>query len=110
MPETKRRVLHGIRQCEQLFDALAKRGGTILQIPIESIPRSRKGRMMCHINVQALMLCAFDQFYRGTELMGMFESGVAVVDVSARTIVLTKVRLYRVFKHLPRTAHDLRVY
>lgn len=110
MPETKHRVLHGIRQCEQLFDALAKRGETIVRIPIEITPKSRKGRMMCGINVHLLMVGAFAQFYRGTDLMGMFESGVAVIDVSARTIILTKVRTCRVFKHLPRTVHDLRVY
>lgn len=110
MHKTKLRVLHGIRQSEQLLDALAQRREAVVRIPIERVPKTRKGLMLCRINVHCLMLGAFDQFYRGTELMGMLKSAVAVIDVKARTIVLTQVRVRSVSKYLPRMLHDMRVY
>jgi hypothetical protein len=110
MPKIKPRVLHGMRQPEQLLDRLARRGESELRIPVQRVPKSRKGMMLCGVNVRDVAHGAFDQFYRGTELMGMWESAVVVIDVSARTIVLKKVRLRSLFKHLPRIVHDMRVY
>lgn len=110
MPKTKPRVLHRLRQAEQLLDVLARRGEAIVRLPVQRASKSRKGMMLCGVNVRDVVHHAFDQFYRGTELMGMLQSAVAVIDVSARTIVLTQVRLRCRAKHLPRSVHDMRVY
>jgi hypothetical protein len=110
MPKTKPRVLHGNPQCEQLLDLLAlKRLPKVLvRVKCRS---SRRGDTPEHIDVEGLMLFAFQQFYAGTDFKPrMVKSFTLVIDVTARTITLTNVKLQHRLKHLPKVVHDLRVY
>jgi hypothetical protein len=110
MPKTKERVLHGLHDSDQLFEGLERRGKQVVRIPVVWRTTSRKGAMLCGVQVRHLMLFGFQQFYRGTELELRLKSATAVINVPARTIILTNVRLRHRVKYLPKTVHDIRLY
>ena len=110
MPKTKARVLHGLDECDRLFEGLSRRGEEEVRVSVVWGSRGRKGSRLCGVQVRNLMLFGFQQFYRGTELAPWLKSTTGIIDVPARTIILTNVRLRHRFKDLPKEVHDIRLY
>jgi hypothetical protein len=110
MPATKRRVLHDCRECGQLFEELARRGHSLVRFAFANSRSGRKSRDLCGIDMENLLCFGFQMFYRDTELAMRLDRATAVIDVPARTIILTKVRLRHRVKYLPKTVHDIRLY
>ncbi len=110
MPDTQRRVLHGNQQCERLLDELARFRLSAFTTPVRNIKTRKNVHLYFGIDVRALMVHAFERFYRGTVIATCLLSAEAVIDVEKRTIILTRVRLKHRRKDLPKEVHDLRVY
>jgi hypothetical protein len=110
MPKTKARALNGLRECDRLFEELSRRGKKVVRMPVVLGSSCRKGSRLYGVPVRHLMLFGFQQFYRGTELALWLKSATAVIDVTARTIILRNVRLRHRFKYLPNKVHDIQLY
>ena len=110
MPQTKAPVLHGLHECDRLFEGLSCRGEEVVRVSFVWGSTCRKGARLCGVEVRNLMTFGFQQFYRGTGLELWLKSTTAIIDVTARTIILTRVRLRHRFKDLPKEVHDIRLY
>jgi len=110
MPDTKQRVLHGNQQAESLLDLMVSSGVTFLRVPLRRTKGLPVVNDFCGVNFLELIMNAFAQFYRDTELATRFQSAIAELDAVNRTIILTHVRLRHRRKDLPKEVHDLQVH
>lgn len=110
MPDTNQRVLHGNQQAEQVLDLMASSGLIVVRLPLRSTNGLRVVNELCGVDFRKMILNAFAQFYRDTELATRFQSALVEIDAEKRTIILTHVRLKHRRKDLPREVHNIRVY